>query len=78
MADVLFKNIENQNNKEQDDFKVDDLFKSSILSNGLNRLVPPSGLNITPDELYNEIKNIAKLRFSFECPKNLSGFDWME
>ena len=58
MADILFKTAENAN-EQQEEFCVSDLFQSTIISKGLHRLVPPTALNLTPDELYQEIRNIA-------------------
>ena len=54
------------------------MFQSSILSNGLHRLLQPSALSVTPDEIYQEIKKIAEVRFGFQCPKKLNDFAWMD
>ena len=51
MGDLLFKQID-KSNEDQEEFVIDDLFQSSILSNSLHRLVPPSALNLTPNEFY--------------------------
>ena len=71
MADILFKG---ENAEQQDEFQVSDLFQSSIISSSLHRLVPPSALNLTPDELYQEIRNIAQIRFGFSIPEDLKEF----
>jgi len=51
-----------------EEFKVEDLFSQPVLSNGLHRLIPPSFISIAPREMYEQIKEIAKVKFGHELP----------
>lgn len=51
-----------------DEFKIDDLFTQPVLSTGLYRFLPPSFLNITPREIYEQVKEIARVKFGHELP----------
>ena len=55
MSDLLFKQVAVEN-ATQEAFKVEDLFQSSILSNSLHRLVPPTALNLKPSEIFLQIR----------------------
>ena len=67
MSEILFKINEN-NIGEADEFSVEDLFSQSVLSCGLNRLNTPSFYNITPREIYEQVKEIAQIKFDHELP----------
>ena len=67
MSDILFKQNEPASS-ELDLFKVDDLFAQPVLSQGLNRLLPPSFLNLTPRDIYEKIKEIASGKYGFDLP----------
>ena len=54
---------------ETEEFNVQDLFNTPILSTGLNRILPPSALRMTPAELYQQIKDIALGRFGHKLPE---------
>jgi len=39
-----------------------------MISNGLHRLLSPSFISITPRQVYDEIKEIARVKFGHELP----------
>ena len=51
-----------------EEFKVADLFSQQVLSNGLLRLIPPRFISITPRQIYDEIKEIARIKFDHVLP----------
>ena len=63
MADILFKQPETD-----EVFDVAELFTQTLLAQGLHRLLPPSFMNIQPREIYEQVKEIAKVRFGHELP----------
>lgn len=73
MSDILFNETNmtmgGQATTEFDEFKVEDLFNTPILSTGLNRLLTPPALAITPKELYDQIKEVASGRFGYQIPE---------
>jgi len=66
MSEILFKQNEAQLNQEE--FKVEDLFSQPVISSGLYRMTPPSSLSVTPREIYEQVKEIAKVKFGHELP----------
>ena len=67
MSEILFTQHE-QLFANLDEFQIDDLFSQTVLSQGLHRLMPPSFYNITPREIYEQVKEIAKAKFGHELP----------
>mmetsp|Transcript_1191 Transcript_1191/g.1573 ORF Transcript_1191/g.1573 Transcript_1191/m.1573 type:complete len:124 (-) Transcript_1191:1386-1757(-) len=67
MSEILFKQNEQIGGME-DEFNLDDLFSQSVLATGLHRMLPPAFFNITPRQIYEQVKEIAKCKFDFELP----------
>ena len=51
-----------------EEFNVEDLFSQPVLSNGLHRLLAPAFMSITPREIYEQVKEIALVKFGYELP----------
>ena len=70
MSEILFRQTDvlESLSAQQEEFKVEDLFSQPMISNGLHRLLQPSFINITPRQIYDEIKEIARVKFSHELP----------
>ena len=67
MDEILFKSNELMVSQTEE-FNVEDLFSQPVLSNGLHRLMPPTFFSLTPREVYDQIKEIAKVKFGHELP----------
>jgi hypothetical protein len=67
MCDILFRQ---KLEESQTAFLVGDLFSSELVAKSLHRVLPPSGLSITPKSLYAEVKEIAKARFDVDLPND--------
>jgi hypothetical protein len=60
MDEVLFR----QNIRpEGEQFEAKTLFDTPILAKGLNRVMHPLAMNLTPAKLYEQIRNWAERRF---------------
>ena len=55
MHEILFKQNEALVN-DQEQFSVENLFSQPVLANGLHRMMPPTALNNTPREIYDQVK----------------------
>ena len=65
MSDILF-----QSQLETSDlFSCKDFFSNSYFSEGLNRVELSAFFNLTPAQLYTEMREIAKIRFGFDLPE---------
>lgn len=53
---------------DHEEFKIDDLFSQAVLSSGLHRLNAPTFISITPRDIYEQIKEIASVKFGHELP----------
>ena len=67
MSEILFRQNEIMM-ASQAEFEVGDLFSQPVLSSGLHRLIPPSFFSLTPRTLYEQIKEIARVKFGHELP----------
>ena len=67
MSEILFKSNEAMLNDNQS-LQIEDLFAQPIISNSLLRLIPPAFMSLTPRQLYDQIKEIAKAKFNFNLP----------
>lgn len=56
---------------------MNELFKTPLLSQGLNRLTTAPALYLTPDQIYSEIKTVAKARYDFELPAKQKKLYWL-
>ena len=54
---------------ETEEFKLADLFGNVALSESLNIPFRPSVLQLTPQEMYDQIKQIALARFGHQLPE---------
>ena len=67
MNDILFR----QNIRpEAESFKAKSLFDTPILATGLNRIMHPAALQMTPAKLYEQIRKWANSRFQYELPED--------
>ena len=67
MSEILFRQHD-LTPTDGEEFKVEDLFSQPVLSNGLHRLIPPRFISITPRQIYDEIKEIASVKFNYTLP----------
>lgn len=57
MSQILFS--QNELNINDEELSVAELFSQPTIANGLYRMIPPSFMNLTPRQIYEEIKSIA-------------------
>ena len=67
MSEILFRQSEQLINDEEE-FKIDEIFSQPVLASGLHRLLPPAFFNLTPRDIYEQVKEIAKAKFGHELP----------
>lgn len=67
MSEILFR-MNDSASEATEEFDVSELFSQPALSTGLHRLCSPGFFNITPREIYEQVKEIARIKFDYELP----------
>ncbi len=65
---MLFK----QSQGDIQNFQIDELFKEKTISQGLITIERPTVLSMKPQDLYQQIKHLAKWRYDFDLPESQS------
>ena len=53
-------------------FHLEELFKTKDVASGLYKIEKPAALSLTPQKLYQRIKDIATKRFAYTLPEKQS------